>query len=305
MFELKRGINFPPLHGWNIGEDLAQEKYLLLAKEAGFDHIRYPYYISWTNEEPDNRINSFQIIRDMAEMTLRCGLIPIVDIHGFEDLNGHAHELCHSFVEMWSALAETLQDLDESVIFEIFNEPSGQLDDPVFLNELQNQVIRAIRRTNPTRTILAATAHMNVIENLPYLQLPEDDKNIVVTIHDYTPMEFTHQGADWCVPEYPTGVHWRKTQEECDLLRKRMDMAAEWAKKNNRKLLMGEFGVFDRVDMEERAAWTEYMVKLMEERGIAWSYWAFAHTFSAYDIVKDCWIEPILNALMVNVTKGK
>lgn len=305
MFELKRGINIPPLHGWNIGKELAQEKYLLLAKEAGFDHIRYPYYMSWTNMDSESRIGSFQVIRDMAEMTSRCGLATIVDIHGFEELNAHPRELQQSFVEMWDALAETLQDLDERVIFEIFNEPSCELDDPVLLNELQAQVISVIRRTNPTRTILAATAHMNVIENLQYLQLPEDDRNIVVTIHDYTPMEFTHQGADWCVPEYPTGVHWGKTQKERDLLRERMDMAAEWAKKNNRKLLMGEFGVFDQVDMEERAAWTEYMVTLMEERDIAWCYWAFAHTFSTYDIVKDCWNEPLLNALMVNARKER
>ena len=303
MFELKRGINFPPLNGWNIGKELAQEKYLLIAKEAGFDHIRYPYYIEWTNQDPVSRVDAFRIIHDMAEMTIQYGLVPIVDIHGFEQLNARPRELCDSFAEMWTVLADTLKDLDERVIFEIFNEPSGKLDDPVLLNDMQNRVIRAIRKTNPTRTILAATAHMNVIENLQYIQLPEDDENIVVTIHDYTPMEFTHQGADWCVPMYPKGVRWSGTEEERDLLRKRMDIAADWAQKNNRKLLMGEFGVYDRVNMEERAAWTEYMVALMEERGIAWCYWAFAHTFSAYDLDKDCWIEPILKALMVNANK--
>ena len=37
----------------------------------------------------------------------------------------------------------------------------------------------------------------NSISGLKSLQLPEDDQNLIITVHYYLPFEFTHQGAEW------------------------------------------------------------------------------------------------------------
>ena len=74
--------------------------------------------------------------------------------------------------------------------------------------------------------------------------------------------------------------------------------AAEWAKKNNRPVYLGEFGAFEKADMESRAKWTAAVVKEAEARGFSWAYWEFAAGFGAYDRDKKAWREPLMKALI-------
>lgn len=294
-FKLKRGINFQPYREWKRGTDVAQERFLSEVKKAGFDHIRCPFYMGPLCDES---IKSFETIKDILNLVLESDLIPILDVHGFADLNQNVAEMRGPFVEMWRELARYLKDIDERVVFEIFNEPSCRLDDTELLNELQLETITAIRESNPTRWIAAATSHMNVIENLEYLKLPEDDKNIFATIHCYYPMEFTHQGCWW--DEQFRNIKDKSwgSEEEKRELKDYLEIAKNWAEKNGRHLLMGEFGVYETARMEDRAAWTRYIIEIMEEYGIAWSYWEFAYGFAVYNIHENEWILPLKKALL-------
>jgi endoglucanase len=44
--------------------------------------------------------------------------------------------------------------------------------------------------------------------------------------------------------------------------------------------------------------WTAAAARTAEANGIPWAYWQFDNNFNVYDIDKDAWIEPILNALI-------
>ena len=48
---------------------------------------------------------------------------------------------------------------------------------------------------------------MNTIAGLTELELPDDDR-LIVTIHYYLPLPFTHQGAHW----WPHAADWLGTR---------------------------------------------------------------------------------------------
>ena len=95
-----------------------------------------------------------------------------------------------------------------------------------------------------------------------------------------------------------TGVKWEGTDAELKPLRKSFDDVAEWAKKNNRPLLLGEFGAYEKADLTSRAKWTAAVVREAEARGISWAYWEFCSGFGAYDPKADAWREPLRAALI-------
>jgi len=291
-FKLKRGMNLDH-HVAEPGKYLAQEKYFKAIREAGFDHVRLPFEFSLNTAGIYPCDEYYARIKATAQMALDAGLCAMVDVHPFHKMQDDPHAIKPHFYKMWGELADALKDMDDRVIFEIYNEPDGAFNFEV-LNEVQNEAISIIRKTNPKRQIAAACAHCNTFENLCHLVLPEDDENIFVTIHEYTPMSFTHQGADWMKGDWPTGIHWG-TQADKDLLKERFNMAAAWGKEHNRRLHLGEFGAIKKGNHEDRVAWTHHLIKLSEERNIAWCYWELGFVYAAYDLEKDEWDKEFLN----------
>ena len=112
-------------------------------------------------------------------------------------------------------------------------------------------------------------------------------------------MEFTHQGAPW-TKEYKDhlGVQWLGTDQE----RRRIDLdfakAQQWAIAHDRPVLLGEFGAYDKGEMDSRARYTASVARAAERLGWSWAYWQFDSDFVLYDIGKDAWVEPIQKALI-------
>jgi endoglucanase len=50
--------------------------------------------------------------------------------------------------------------------------------------------------------------------------------------------------------------------------------------------------------MASRARYTSFMAREAERLGWSWSYWQFDSDFVVYDIDGDCWVTPILEALI-------
>ncbi|MGI6280310.1 MAG: glycoside hydrolase family 5 protein [Acutalibacteraceae bacterium] len=291
MIELpiKRGINYHT-QDYALTDELATEKYFKITKEAGFDHVRLPVRGAHLEERGNEYLDH---VREVCETSLKCGLIPIMDLHWYRDMNKDPLAHKDNFLDLWEKIAAYWADMDERVIFEICNEPTQNYNSTL-LNEVQNEAIRRIRKSNPTRLLAAACAHYNTIENLHFLELPEDDKNIFVTIHDYTPMALTHQGMG----NRPVTDYQWDSQQMRDYITARFDVAKAWSVLNDRAIHLGEFGVNFNIAMQQRVSWTAFMVKLCEERGFAFSYWEFWKGFGAYNRKDECWHHELLKALI-------
>lgn len=286
---IKRGINFHTAD-YALDDELATEKYFKITKEAGFDHVRLPVRGAHLEDRGNEYLDH---VRKVCETALACGLIPIMDLHWYRDMNVNPEANTENFVALWDRIAAYWADMDERVIFEICNEPTKNYTFGL-VNKVQNEAIRVIRKTNPTRLLAAACAHYNTIENLHFLELPEDDKNIFVTIHDYTPMALTHQGMGG---RPVTDYQWDKPLMR-NYITARFNVAKAWSELNDRALHLGEFGVNNNISMDQRASWTAFMVKLCEERGFAFSYWEFWKGFGAYNKAEACWRPELLKALI-------
>ena len=72
----------------------------------------------------------------------------------------------------------------------------------------------------------------------------------------------------------------------------------DWATAQQRPILLGEFGAYEKADMDSRAKYTAHLAHTAESFGWAWTYWQFDSDFIVYDIDKDRWVEPIWKALI-------
>ena len=89
------------------------------------------------------------------------------------------------------------------------------------------------------------------------LELPEDDRNIIVTIHYYMPIQFTHQGAPWSEKNKNlSGIEWTNQKMEEQAIKNDFDSAQQWSDKYSRPLHLGEFGVYEKAGMDSRIRWT-------------------------------------------------
>ncbi len=225
------------------------------------------------------------------------GLNVIIDEHDYEvcakDLEGCRPKL----LAFWSQIGARYKDEPSSVLFEILNEPNGQLT-PETWNALLVQGLGVIRQTNPTRTVVIGPAFWNSMDHLADLRLPADDNHILVTVHYYLPMTFTHQGASWVAStKNLSGVNWG-TPDDQAWLETNFDRIAAWSKANNRPVFLGEFGAYEGGEMAARARWDAAVARTAEAHGLPWAYWQFDSNFVVYDLDHHEWIAPIHKALI-------
>ena len=190
------------------------------------------------------------------------------------------------------------KDYPDTLIFEPLSERLDKLNATNW-NSLTKEALAIIRRSNPHRTVVIGSGGFYIVDNLELLELPKDDFNIIVDVHYFMPTEFTAQGASWVQgSEKWLGTKWTGSEEEKQAITKNFDIAADWAKKNNRPIYLSEFGAYEKADMDSRARWTKYVADAATARGFSISYWEFCSVFGAYDQQTKSWHKELLEALI-------
>jgi endoglucanase len=148
--------------------------------------------------------------------------------------------------------------------------------------------------------VVFGSANYNNIDYLKFLKIPKEDRNIIVTFHYYEPYQFTHQGVSWEKDSNDwLGKKWTGSDAEKQAVVKEFDIAADWAKQNNRPVNLGEFGVHKNADMDSRVRWTKFVTDTAVERGFSIHYWEFcAAEFGLYDQQTKSFRKPLLEAVV-------
>ncbi len=299
---LGRGVNilgYDPI--WkNFHKARFKERHFKLIHDAGFQTVRINLNVlQRLNAGNRYRLSDawLKTLDWAVKDALENHLMVILDLHNFTDVAKDPLGYKPRFLAFWKQISAHFQDSPDSVLFEILNEPNGKLT-PALWNEFMHEALAIIRATNPTRTVVIGPPFWNGIDHLKDLSLPQDDHNIIVTVHYYVPMTFTHQGAPWVKEAaHLSGVTWGSAED-----RKRVEddfaRVQDWSAQHHRPILLGEFGSYDKAPMESRARYTAFVARTAESLGWAWTYWQFDSDFIVYDIDKDRWVEPLLKALI-------
>ncbi|GAA5522687.1 endoglucanase H [Fodinibius salicampi] len=307
--KLGKGINLgnaleAPSEGeWGM---VIEEEYIELIRKAGFDAVRIP--IRWNAHAQSTEPYTidpdfFERVDEVVNWAMDRDLLVMINIHHYNALMEQPEEHRERFISLWKQIGDHYKKFPNTLLFEVLNEPHDNLG-PDRWNVYLQDALEAIRLTNPNRTIVIGTAPWGGTGGLEDLSLPAEDQNIIVTVHNYNPFQFTHQGAEWVgegeeADEW-IGTTWTGTEEQKAELDKEFDRVEKWAEEHDRPIHMGEFGAYSEAPKESREIWTAYMRRSAEKRGFSWVYWEFGAGFGIYDRDNNQWREGLLEALIPN-----
>ena len=304
---LQRGINFGNmLEATNEGDwgSYVQKEYFDLIEQAGFDFIRLPVnwkahavHTGYDDGDANYTIDPafFARVDDVVGWALKRNISIIIDFHNYEELMTEPNG--EQFWYLWRQIAEHYKEYPPQVLFELANEPHGAMTAALW-NIYSFNALQVVRETNPTRDVVIGSVEWNSYNWVTTLDVA-GDPHIIVTFHYYEPFQFTHQGAEWVDGSTAwLGTIWPNNEERKREVIRDFDLVANWAERQNVRVLLGEFGAYSKAPQDSRIRWTTFVREQAEARGFAWAYWEFNAGFGVYDPNAKVWRKDLLKALI-------
>jgi endoglucanase len=312
----RRGANFgnylevPPSQSWALTYTLDDIRNV---QRQGFDHIRLP--VGWhhyAGAAPSFTLKPeiYKKVDFIVTNALNEGLSILINIHHFDDFTSAPAAQTDKFISLWKQIAAHYHNQSSRLAFELLNEPKDAATTEV-INPIFAQAIAEIRKTNPSRTIFLGPSHWNSLDEVSKLSLPEQDRNLIVTVHCYDPFLFTHQGTTWNGPStattgiiYPgppsqpiepkpgSNLKWFQgyntlptAENPCSpkAFTARMEKVAKWGADHGRPIHLGEFGAFEKADPASRVRYYKDMRTTAERLGFGWAIWDWKAGFKYWD----------------------
>jgi aryl-phospho-beta-D-glucosidase BglC (GH1 family) len=305
---LGRGINIgntfeaPTETAW--GNPWYPEYFEMIA-DLGFQHVRLP--VRWETPERSMETAPYTIeptflarIKEVVDAAIANDLHIIVNMHHHDALYEDPAGQKARFLAQWNQIAEYFKDYPDMLLFEVLNEPHGNLT-PALWNEFFADALAEIRKTNPERVVLMGVAEYGGLGAISQLELP-DDEYIIVSPHYYNPFTFTHQGAEWVGPQADAwlGTPWNDTEADRETVASEFSYALEFSETHHIPIHVGEFGAYSKADIESRERWTTFLARWFEEQGMSWAYWEFSAGFGIYNPTTGEFNTPLVGALLHN-----
>lgn len=280
-------------------------EYFEMIAELGFQHVRLP--IQWQTPDRSMATAPYTIeptflerIQEVVDAALANDLHIIINMHHYDALFDDPAGQKERFLSQWSQIAEYFKDYPDMLLFEVLNEPHGNLT-PTLWNEYFADALAEIRKSNPDRVVLMDVAEYGGLGAISQLQLPDDDY-IILSPHYYNPFNFTHQGAEWVGPEADAwlGTQWNDTEADRETVVSEFSYALEFSETHHIPIHVGEFGAYSKADMDSRARWTTFLARWFEQQGLSWAYWEFSAGFGIYNPTTAEYNMPLVDALLHN-----
>lgn len=300
---LSKGFNLSHWRLHNLSDGHYTKKDLQEYKNLGLTYTRLPVLLSTFFNDSNSSVlktGSLAYLDAIIQMHVKTGLG--VTVCPFDPPSELYYEpaVQAKLVTFFKAFATYLSSTDpEKVFLEVMNEPVAATSQD--WNNVQVQLISAIRSVAPNHTIIATSNNWSNVHKLPMTQVVEDN-NVVYNFHFYEPFVFTHQGATWSwralqfmknIP-YPSSSakiapiletiqnaeakknikYYGQENWNRDKLVSIMSIAASWAKDNGVSLICNEFGAIPwTVPRESLLRYLKDVREVLEFYEIGWGQW--------------------------------
>ena len=281
-----RGINMgntlePPNGEGTWGNPPVVESNFDDYKNAGFTCVRVP--ITWdkhTGTASPYTINSTWLnrIEQVVNWGLSRKLIIIINAHheGWIKENYTAENVAR-FDSIWSQVATRFKDKSDSLLFEIINEPYPMALEDV--NELNAQILKTIRKTNPTRIVLFSGHMWSNSAELIQAAVPDDDY-MMGYYHSYDPYPFGLEGPGSYGSDADINATVQKFEE-----------VADWSAQHNIPVILGEFGYTYKCEYNSRMCAYATIAEKAQLFNVAFNVWEDGGDFKFYNRPQRTWTE--------------
>jgi endoglucanase len=320
-FAIKRGVNISHWLSQSDSRGVKRKNYFTekdveFIAGVGYDHIRLPIDEEqlWDIQGKKDA-EAFELLHNAIAWCIKNNLRTVVDLH---ILRSH-HFIAAvrplwtdtteqvKFVKRWMDLSDELKKYPVNwVAYELLNEAVA--DNPDDWNNLIARVMKPLRKREPERVIVIGSNQFQSPETFPVLKIPENDTNLILSFHFYSPFALTHYMASWTnIKEYDGPVtypgqiinsadlagypdslklqmKWANGYFTADTLEKMMQLPLEYARKYKLPLYCGEFGCLMTVPREARLNWYTDMITIFDRNNIASANWDYKAEFGIYHL---------------------
>lgn len=324
-FKIMKGTNLShwmsQVFGWSPREKFITQNDIKLIAELGFDHVRLPIDEENLWDEDGAIIDSsLQDLTSCLGWCMESGLRVVVDLHilrshHFNSRNNEGAMTLwtdtlaqEKFIDLWRNLSSYLKHYPDSMVaYEPMNEPVAPEHE--MWNELITKCIKEIRNLEPNRVIVLGSNRWQKPFTYPYLEIPQGDKNIILSYHSYHPYFLTHYKAYWSpAKDYDGPVVYpgvlitedayqqyvdttnkplvdRLAEEKAtefydkNVLQKIAQPAINKAKEYGLQLYCNEFGCLPNIPDSVRQRYYSDIKTVFKENGIAFANWDYKGDF--------------------------
>ena len=311
-----RGVNLSNYLEYTPNDPARNQSYsvsdFILIRAEGFDHVRVP--VAWhlnAGPAPAFKVSNslFNDVDFLVNAALNQGLSVILDFHGFTPFISDPAGNREKFYALWRQVGAHYSNAPPTVAFELLNEPNGAATTTV-MNQIYPEAIRQLRLSNPNRTLFLGPGQWNGLDELKIgsstgLYLPDYDTNLIAAVHCYDPFYFTHQGAEWALPDTATtgvlftGPPLAPLQPNPSITHSwvldwfrlyntrpaavnpsspyafngKLQAVRAWSDYYGRPVHVGEFGCYQKADAQSRVKFYKEIRSVMDQKGLGWAMW--------------------------------
>lgn len=256
-------------------------------KAKGFNTVRIP--TTWFQHlDSENNIDKEWLarVKEVVDYGIKDDMYIILNVHhenwiNRTDLVDAYDDIQPKLMKIWSQINEEFKDYDQHLIFECMNEPRAVKTDHEWwaakavpecevINKLEADFVDLIRSSDSpyakTRLLMLPAYCASAEQTfLKAIDIPENDPYIAISIHAYTPYDFTMNTA---VSDHSvfTGAY---AQNLSDILQGMRDLFLD----KDIPVIIGEMGTSNFGNTEARVEWTDLYFTTTKKYGIPCCLW--------------------------------
>lgn len=332
-FQIRTGVNIGLWLSQSEKRGIEREQFIVQSDfdtivSIGFDHIRLPIdEEQFWDRNGEKQTDAFKLLHNAINWAISANLRVIVDLHIIRShyFNAESNLLWtdpleqDKLVNLWKQLSEELHIYpNDFVAYELMNEAVADEHDD--WNNLIELLHGSLRKTEAERTIVIGSNRWQGVETFPYLKVPVNDKNIILSFHYYHPHAFTHYKTSWTImkdykgpvyypgevvpekelegysDEYKSNISWAIGYYDKNIMLEEINSAINVARELELPLFCGEYGVYPTAPKDAALRWYQDVTDIFRENNIAFCHWAYKGDFPIVGL-QSTPIYPLVNIL--------